>query len=49
MLGDSLHQQCDHAERNVIHRTLVNSGFNRTRTADALGISHVTLYKKMKK
>jgi two-component system response regulator HydG len=49
MLGDSLHQQRDHAERGVIHRALVTSGFNRTRAADALGISRVTLYKKMKK
>jgi transcriptional regulator with PAS, ATPase and Fis domain len=49
ILGDSLHQQRDHAERNVIHRALVSNGFNRTRAADALGISRVTLYKKMKK
>ena len=48
-VGDSLHQQRDHAERSVIHRALVTSGFNRTRAADALGISRVTLYKKMKK
>ncbi len=47
--GDSLHEQRDHAERSVIHRALVTSGFNRTRAADALGISRVTLYKKMKK
>lgn len=49
ILGDSLHQQRDQAERNVIQRALVSSGFNRTRAADALGISRVTLYKKMKK
>ena len=49
ILGDSLHQQRDHAERGVIHRALVNSGFNRTRAAGALGISRVTLYKKMRK
>ncbi len=49
MLGDSLHQQRDQAERGVIQRALVTSGFNRTRAADALGISRVTLYKKMKK
>ena len=47
--GDSLHEQRDQAERGVIHRALVTSGFNRTRAADALGISRVTLYKKMKK
>ncbi len=49
ILGDSLHQQRDHAERGVIHRALVSNGFNRTRAADSLGISRVTLYKKMKK
>ena len=49
ILGDSLHQQRDQAERGVIQRALVSSGFNRTRAADALGISRVTLYKKMKK
>ena len=47
--GDSLHQQRDVAERGVIHRALVSAGFNRTRAADSLGISRVTLYKKMKK
>lgn len=49
ILGDSLHEQRDLAERSVIHRALVTAGFNRTRAADALGISRVTLYKKMKK
>ncbi len=49
MLGDSLHEQRDQAERSVIHRALVTSGFNRTRAADSLGISRVTLYKKMRK
>jgi transcriptional regulator with PAS, ATPase and Fis domain len=48
-LGDSLHQQRDHAERSVIQRALASHKFNRTRAADALGISRVTLYKKMKK
>lgn len=48
-LGDSLHEQRDLAERGVIQRALTSSGFNRTRAADALGISRVTLYKKMKK
>jgi DNA-binding NtrC family response regulator len=47
--GDSLHQQRDYAERNVIQRALVSNGFNRTRAAGSLGISRVTLYKKMKK
>jgi two-component system, NtrC family, response regulator HydG len=49
MLGDSLHEQRDQAERGVIHRALISNGFNRTRAADMLGISRVTLYKKMKK
>ncbi len=49
ILGDSLHEQRDLAERGVIQRALASNGFNRTRAADALGISRVTLYKKMKK
>jgi DNA-binding NtrC family response regulator len=36
-------------ERNVIQRVLVTSGYSRARAASALGISRVTLYKKMKK
>jgi DNA-binding NtrC family response regulator len=48
-LGDTLHQQRDLAERGVIQRALASNAFNRTRAADALGISRVTLYKKMKK
>jgi DNA-binding NtrC family response regulator len=36
-------------ERAVIQRTLANHGYSRSRTAHALGISRVTLYKKMKK
>jgi transcriptional regulator with PAS, ATPase and Fis domain len=36
-------------ERSVIQRTLASHGFSRSRTASALGISRVTLYKKMKK
>jgi transcriptional regulator with PAS, ATPase and Fis domain len=39
----------ENAERYVIQRTLHNHRFNRSRTADALGISRVTLYKKMRK
>lgn len=45
----TLHHQRDVIERNVIQRALVNNGYSRTRTADSLGISRVTLYKKMKK
>ena len=36
-------------ERNVIQRALANNGYSRARAANALGISRVTLYKKMKK
>src|SRR5262249_47161822 len=36
-------------ERTVIQRTLVNCNQSRARAAVALGISRVTLYKKMKK
>jgi DNA-binding NtrC family response regulator len=36
------------AERTVIERALAASSNNRARTAHALGISRVTLYKKMK-
>jgi len=46
---DSLHHQRDLIERNVIQRALVNNGYSRARAADLLGISRVTLYKKMKK
>jgi DNA-binding NtrC family response regulator len=35
------------AERALIQRTLASNGYNRSRTAQALGISRVTLYKKM--
>ena len=45
----SLHHQRDLIERNVIQRALISNGFSRTRAADSLGISRVTLYKKMKK
>lgn len=36
-------------ERNFIQRALQNNGYSRAKTATALGISRVTLYKKMKK
>lgn len=49
MSPSTLHHQRDVIERNVIQRALVNNGYSRTRTADSLGISRVTLYKKMKK
>src|SRR5438876_2238803 len=47
--GDTLHHQRDVTERNVIQRALAAHGYSRARAADALGISRVTLYKKMKK
>jgi two-component system response regulator HydG len=47
--NESLHHQRDVIERNVIQRALVSNGYSRTRAADSLGISRVTLYKKMKK
>jgi two-component system response regulator HydG len=36
-------------EHNLIQRVLVDSGYSLNRTAHTLGISRVTLYKKMKK
>lgn len=47
--ADTLHHQRDLIERNVIQRALMANGYSRTRAADMLGISRVTLYKKMKK
>jgi transcriptional regulator with PAS, ATPase and Fis domain len=47
--GESLQQQRNQTERNVIQRALVSNGYCRSRAATALGISRVTLYKKMKK
>ena len=46
---DSLQHQRDVIERSVIQRALMNNGYSRSRAADSLGISRVTLYKKMKK
>ena len=47
--GDSLMHNREVAERTIIQRALVNSGYSRARAANSLGISRVTLYKKMKK
>jgi two-component system response regulator HydG len=47
--GDSLLHNREIAERTVIQRALVNCGYSRARAANSLGISRVTLYKKMKK
>jgi transcriptional regulator with PAS, ATPase and Fis domain len=46
---DSLMHNRELLERNVIQRALANNGYSRARAASALGISRVTLYKKMKK
>jgi DNA-binding NtrC family response regulator len=46
---DSLMHSREVLERNVIQRTLEKTGYSRARAASALGISRVTLYKKMKK
>jgi DNA-binding NtrC family response regulator len=46
---DSLVHNREQLERNVIQRALANNGYSRSRAASALGISRVTLYKKMKK
>lgn len=48
-LLDSLEHNRNQLERNVIQRALANNGYSRARAASALGISRVTLYKKMKK
>jgi DNA-binding NtrC family response regulator len=47
--GDSLRHSHQAIERTLIQRVLENNGFSRWRAASALGISRVTLYKKMKK
>ena len=46
---DSLMQSREDVERTTIQRALMNCGYTRARAANALGISRVTLYKKMKK
>jgi DNA-binding NtrC family response regulator len=46
---DSLMHNREVLERNVIQRALASNGYSRSRAAAALGISRVTLYKKMKK
>jgi DNA-binding NtrC family response regulator len=48
-LPDSLVHNREQLERNVIQRALASHGYSRARAASALGISRVTLYKKMKK
>ena len=47
--ASSLAQNRESAERAVIIRALEKVAFSRTRAAELLGVSRVTLYKKMKK
>jgi two-component system response regulator HydG len=49
MGSDSLSRNREMVERNFIQRALVNNSYSRAHTAKDLGISRVTLYKKMKK
>jgi DNA-binding NtrC family response regulator len=44
-----LHRSRESTEREVIQQALQTTRYSRSRAADALGISRVTLYKKMKK
>jgi DNA-binding NtrC family response regulator len=46
---DSLVHNREALERNVIQKALATHGYSRAHTANSLGISRVTLYKKMKK
>lgn len=46
--ADTLKHNRELHERTVILRALASNGYNRSRTAAALGISRVTLYKKMR-
>jgi DNA-binding NtrC family response regulator len=46
---DTLVHNREMLERNMIQRILEKNGYSRARAATALGISRVTLYKKMKK
>jgi DNA-binding NtrC family response regulator len=49
MSGGSLTHNREISERTIIQRALVNSGYSRGRAANSLGISRVTLHKKLKK
>jgi two-component system response regulator HydG len=46
---ETLEHNREVVERNVIQRALASHGYSRANAARALGISRVTLYKKMKK
>lgn len=45
----SLSDQVAMTEKEIIEQTLLQNNFSKTRTAQALGISRVTLYNKLKK
>jgi transcriptional regulator with PAS, ATPase and Fis domain len=45
----SLWQSCEQCERDVIQRVLANGRYTGAQAASALGISRVTLYKKIRK
>jgi transcriptional regulator with PAS, ATPase and Fis domain len=47
--NETLEHSIDAVERNFIQKALERHGNSRARAAEALGISRVTLYKKMKK
>jgi DNA-binding NtrC family response regulator len=47
--SETLEHSIDAVERNFIQKALERHGNSRARAAEALGISRVTLYKKMKK
>jgi transcriptional regulator of acetoin/glycerol metabolism len=46
---DALKRNCEVIEQSLIRRVLEANGHNRTRTARELGVSRITLYKKMLK
>jgi transcriptional regulator with PAS, ATPase and Fis domain len=48
-LGNALHDHCETAERLTIQRALRKCGQSRARAARLLGISSVTLWRKLKK
>ncbi len=47
--SESLGNRMELTEKQMIEQALLNNRFSRTRTAEQLGISRVTLYNKMKK
>jgi transcriptional regulator with PAS, ATPase and Fis domain len=46
---DTLRRNCEVIEQSLIRRVLADHDYNRTRAAQELGISRITLYKKMLK